>query len=212
MIVKPAPPCLAADSVEQFSDTALGDLWAYGVRGLFVYQGCSLATLQRYLAKNFWVGFVGYSRSPGWSPSAATGAADAASALDHVHGTLGVPKGVTIFDDLEAPLASAGVRGLLEHIDTHAAAIHAAADTAADYVGEGCGLTSAEWQSRPNVHAYWKSGSRVVDRFGAIVEPQRGWSVVQGRPFNLAVGAAVDLDFVCEDYFGASILVVSAGP
>lgn len=209
LIVRPAPLCLAVDSVEEFSDSALDALWAWGARGIFAYQGLRASAFARYLAKRFFVGFVGYSRSPGWVPSAATGAQDAKSVLDHVHGVLQVPAGVTIFDDVEEPSAAAGHEALIEHVDGHAAPVAAAHDVAGDYVGDSCGLTSEEWQARPNVHRYWQSCALIRDRFGKAVEPARGWCVVQGRPPNYRIGAAqVDVDFVKQDYCGASPTVV----
>lgn len=210
--IRDVPPCLAVDSDMVFSDTGLDAIWAYGGRLIITYAEILTAqVLARYTAKHFAVSVITYSRKPGWTPNAATGAADAKRALDVVH-SLGVPSGLTIWDDCEGPAPTAPVHDFMAHVDAHAAAVAAAGDVAGDYLGYGCPLTSTEWYARPNVHAYWKSGGLVTDRMGNAVDTRRGYQLVQLLPFNqnLGAGAIVDLDGCGGDYLGSRVKAIYA--
>lgn len=205
LIVRPAPPCLAVDTVEPISQAEVAALKAYGVKAVFRYlQNLSAGELAMLTRAGLGVGLVGESRGPGWVPSATTGAQDAASHLALAK-ALGVPAGMVIFDDVEGPSTAAGEGPLLAHVDTYGAALKSGEKIAGVYVGDSCGLTSEEWQARPDVHRYWASCSRILDRFGKAVWPSRGWSVFQMRPPNYRIGGReYDLDALTQDYFGSS--------
>lgn len=185
---------------------------AAGAAAVFRYaENLTVAELTLWTDSGVGVGIVGESRAPGWEPSSATGEADAKRYLDIVHGTLQVPKGMGIWDDIEEPSTAAGVGGLVEHIDGCGLLLAQAGDVAGDYVGDSCGLTSEEWQARPSIHAYWASCSRILDRFGKAVVPARGWCIIQGRPPNMRISPdapEVDADFLTEDFFGGHAMLV----
>jgi Domain of unknown function (DUF1906) len=134
--------------------------------------------------------------------SAATGAADAQAILTHLRG-IGVPLGgeLTIGVDLEDP-AGATVADVLAYEAGFAGEIVAVGCTSGAYIGSGLMMTSAQLYSMKATR-YYKSGSRIVDSAGAAAEPQCGWVLVQGLPFNQACGGAnVDYDCAWQDFEG----------
>lgn len=213
-VVARAPFGLAVDSDEVFTDAALEAIWARGARVIITYaEILTAALLARYTggAHPFGVSVITYSRANGWTPSADTGAADAKRALDVVH-SLGVPPGLVLWDDIEGPAQGIQPSALIDHVDSHGAIVAAAADIAGVYIGWGAGLTSEEWQSRPNTHRYWKAGGITRDRAMKAVEPSRGWTCIQGLPFNQKPGggAVVDLDFLVQDQRGDGVTCIYA--
>lgn len=213
-IIVPAAVGPWVDSDEVFTDSALdGLVSALHPEGILTYAevlGAHAGLLDRYLAKVKQVSVLTYSRANGWIPTTVTGEQDAKRALDIVHGQLHVPNGLTLWDDVEGPSQSVSFTAIIEHVDAHAAAISAARDTPGPYIGWGTMLTSAEWQSRPNDHGYYKAGGITRDRFGNAVEPNRGWQFIQGLPFNQqpAPGVVVDLDFAVQDQRGSRAMVI----
>jgi hypothetical protein len=142
-------------------------------------------------------------------PTAQIGASFAARATGLVSGW-GVPQGYTLATDMEGPQPNAH-EGWIALADAAADVVQAAHSISAAYAGFGVGLTSAEWYELKSTR-YYKSGSRVVDRFGLIAEPECGWAMVQGQPFNVRHPSGVVLDLVAlwEDYEGRSITLVVA--
>lgn len=215
LVARPAPAGTPiADSIEVFTDAMLDAMWDHPrtpVRALGAYLEVLAAhpgTLERYAARGYGVLLIGESRAPGWRPSAATGAADAAKHLA-LASRLGIPMGATIIDDFETPATDVPVADRIAHINGYAKPVGAALYLPAPYIGADAGLTSAEWQELPDVHRYGKSCSRIVDAAGNPIEPTRGYSWVQGQPPNLQVGGAqVDLGYLPHDYFGGAMVLV----
>ncbi len=121
---------------------------------------------------------------------------------------LGVPKGATVWLDLEGlkayrsdPLA---LQGKLTH---WARRILAGGWMPGLYVGAPQPLTSGELYSLPFVRYWWGLG-RCVDRFGKLAEPTCGWTMVQqyhGQKLGMMwkdTGVFVDTNGVQCDYHG----------
>ena len=109
---------------------------------------------------------------------------------------LGIPRGVTVWLDLESVPASLGHAELVAKINAWARAVIAAGYEPGLYVGAGCLLNSAELYALAVVR-YWHSGSEVpaVD--------VRGYCMRQLRPLEVLVaGVVVDVDVVEPDYKG----------
>jgi hypothetical protein len=212
LVARRAPVCLAVDTVTAFTQPAIDAVRARGARVAMRYAtgpyAIGPAELALLLQNEMGVALYIASRKEGWDPSVATGDADAAAALAHVR-TLGIPAGVTLIDDFETPNVKALTVDRIGHLDHAAAGIVAGGFEAGAYLGANCGLTSAEWYERPDVTRYVKSGSRVEDFNGAIVEPLRGYCGVQGLPFNEQVGPIqVDWCFLKEDHMGGRLMLV----
>lgn len=136
--------------------------------------------------------------------SSATGAADAQAILNHLR-AIGVPLGgqLSIGVDLEDP-AGATIADVLAYEAGFATAIIATGCTSGAYIGSGLMMTSAQLYSM-RATRYYKSGSRIVDSKGEASEPQCGWVLVQGLPFNQSCGGTnVDFDCAWQDFEGRS--------
>lgn len=210
-VVRPAPACLIADTVEVLGAPQRSGLWQLGTRALGAYLEVLVAhpgLLEAYTGDGYGVLLIGESRAPGWLPSAQTGAEDAGRHLGMAR-SLGIPEGATIVDDCETPAPQVATIDRVAHVDTWAQQIASALYLPAAYIGEGFGLTSAEWQARPNVHRYAKSCSRLLDFMKQVIEPMRGYSWVQGQPPNVvAAGAQVDFGALLADYQGGRMALV----
>lgn len=214
MIIRPAPPgILCLDTVTPCGDADIQAFWNAGFRAAFRYaQNVTAGEFALWLGRGFGFGLVGYSREPGWSPSAETGHEDAAAMLAAAK-RLGIPAGLTLWNDFEGPAKGTAPEAAIAHVDAYAADIAAAQDIAGVYIGSGPILTGAEWYARPNVHRYAKAGSRQRDRFDAAVEPARGYCWTQGLPFNETVQGSrvvIDKGFLAQDYGGDSVTLVYA--
>jgi hypothetical protein len=123
---------------------------------------------------------------------------------------LGLPKGVSVFLDLEGLTAfHADVPTLIAKINSWAAAILAAGFIPGLYVGSPQPLTSDEmW--RLSVQRYWRGQGRIDDRNNALAEPTGGWSVTQFYPSVIAGGVLIDKNMVGQDYHGRVPVMVTA--
>lgn len=107
---------------------------------------------------------------------------------------LGIPKGVTVFLDVEGTGLDAATLG--PKINAWAADMRAAGYDPGLYVGAGCPFTDAELYAL-GVDKYWHSVSRVVD------PALRGCCVRQLRPNDVKpTGLDVDVNVCEEDYMG----------
>jgi hypothetical protein len=134
--------------------------------------------------------------------SAVTGHADGEAASDEAD-AIGCAPLVHVPIDLELPLAGSDCAS---HVDAFARALRGRGRNAALYVGVPQPLTSAELFARvPD--RYIKGGGRIEDRFGALAEPECGWSALQLEPLERVTlaGVAVDVAVSKLDYRGRAL-------
>lgn len=155
------------------------------------------------------VWFILEGLSESTMPTAQVGASLASHAVGLISGW-GVPQGYTLATDMEGPQPNAH-DGWIAMADAAADVVQRVHSLSMAYAGFGVGLTSAEWYQLKCTR-YYKSGSQVRDRFGQLAEPECGWAVVQGQPFNVThpSGVKIDYDALWEDYRGRSITLVVA--
>lgn len=108
---------------------------------------------------------------------------------------LGIPKGVTVWLDVEG--SNLDAPSIILKINAWAATINAAGYEAGLYIGAGCPLTDAQLYALPLIKRYWHSVSRVPD------PKVRGCCVRQIRPNDVhPTGIDVDVDITEPDYLG----------
>lgn len=139
---------------------------------------------------------VGYSRRPGWAPSAALGASDGAQAVAHAQ-VAGLMPGMTLFCDLEGPASGTTSGDCIAYINAWAAPVVAAGFVAGVYVGYAIPMTPSQLYHDLQVTAYWASCSR----------PQavavRGYMMTQDPHANqIVAGIQVDIDTITADANG----------
>lgn len=112
--------------------------------------------------------------------------------------SLGMPAGVSIAIDFEAPMAGGDVAA---HVDAMAVEIRGGSYGAALYVGVPQPLTSASLFSLLPL-PYWKGAGRIVDAAGELAEPGCGWAILQLEPLQRAelAGRHVDVNVTQADY------------
>lgn len=189
------------DTVERITPAIAAALVAAGKRWVLRYA-LSLTTVEVATITGAGLGLVLLSYGRKSDFSAATGAADAQAILEHLR-SIGVPLGgqLSIGVDLEDP-AGATVADVLAYEAGFATAIIATGCTSGAYIGSGLMMTSAQLYSMKATR-YYKSGSRIVDSKGEAAEPQCGWVLVQGLPFNQPCGgASVDFNCAWHDFEG----------
>lgn len=187
--VRAVPLQLGADTISTLNTDAARALWAYGCRFLMRYiEETSAEEIASLLGYGFALGFCTLAED--FNGQAAVGKLQA----------LGVPPGVDIFLDVEG--VELDPAELIAKIAAWSAPVRMAGYGPAMYVGAGALLTSSELSMLP-VYRYWRGCSRLVDRFGAVVEPTRGFCIIQGRPDDTRIGGTtVDVDFMQTDYLG----------
>ncbi len=115
---------------------------------------------------------------------------------------LGIPKGVTVFLDIEGQNLDPTV--LINKINAWAFSIRQAGYDPGMYVGAGCPLNDAQLYAL-DVDRYWHSVSRVPD------PKVRGCCVRQIRPNDVKpTGLDIDVDIVEPDYEGGLPTFASA--
>src|ERR1700728_1845628 len=104
MIIKPASTFVRAigiDTVAAITSPQATSLAKHGIAFVVRYLGgISVAEVGTILSAGLALMTVGYSRAPGWTPSAALGSSDGTAAVAHMAG-LGLPEGLTVWCDLE---------------------------------------------------------------------------------------------------------------
>jgi hypothetical protein len=148
---------------------------------------------------------VSYSRMPRWIPSLLTATSDVSNALYQAK-ELGIPQGATLIDDLESPGGT--YSDIITYGETEAEGILSGGYDPGVYAGYRTLLTSAELYALP-FRKYQHSCSRLVDRFGAAVDPSCGWCSFQLYPPNMTLaGLQVDMSFCQNDYEGRAMVLV----
>lgn len=210
LLARPIPPGTAGvDTVMQITPAIAAGLRAMG-KGWVARYGLSVTAAEIAAITGIGLGvvFVSYGRKSDFND--ATGRADAQAIIDHLK-SIGVPLGamLTIMVDLEDP-AGATIADVLTYERGFAAVVVATGCTSGAYIGSGLGMTSAELYSMAATR-YWKSGSRVTDFHGNVSEPECGWALVQGLPFDVKLaGGEFDTDCAWQDFKGRSVFALYA--
>jgi hypothetical protein len=208
LVARPIPPGSAGvDTVAAVTPTIAG-AWRAAGKTFAIRYGTSVTAVEVSCLTALGLGmvFISYGRKSDFS--AATGAADAQAVLAHLK-SIGVPLGnmLTIFVDLEDP-AGATIADVLANEKAFAADVVATGCTSGAYIGSGLGMTSAEIYSM-SATRYYKSGSRILDLAGNAAEPNCGYALVQGLPFDQSCGGTeVDFDAAFEDFQGRSVFAL----
>jgi hypothetical protein len=195
---KPGDLCV---DVDESLDAAHCQLMvAGGVKGVWRYlsdvKAVEAATIT---TSGLILYFVNHSRSPGWIPSAADGAADAKTDIANLQ-RLGIPAGVHMFFDLEG-VGGGSPTNLIAHLDAYASAIKTAGYIPAVYVGAQSLLTSAQLYDL-GFTLYWHGASHVEDITGAEAGPKCGWSIYQGSIVDIPMfGVTIDWNFIGGDFY-----------
>ncbi len=117
--------------------------------------------------------------------------------------TLGIPRGATVFLDMEGMAAfKADPAQLIAKVNAWADAIAAAGFVPGLYVGVPQPLSSDELYAL-RVSRYWRGQGSVRDRRNALAEPTGcGWCMTQMFPSVQRGGVLVDCNIIGQDYKG----------
>lgn len=143
---------------------------------------------------------VNYSRSEGWSPSAALGHADAATSLKQLDALCLPVVGLVDWCDLEGCGDDPTT-----YLDAWSEDVTATQRIGGLYVGAGGLLTGVQLYQLPHFSRYWHSLSR------GIPEPSCGYVLGQLYPTVIAGGLELDFDFAQKDFLGRAASWVVAG-
>lgn len=152
---------------------------------------------------------VQHVRLAGWLPTGPLGANDGGAAVRHAV-TCGIPRGATLWADVEGTAASARASDVAAYVDAWATAVRAGGYDPGAYIGAGLPQdldASALWHLA--VDRYWRSQSQVPN----VVN--RGYQLLQlypqckvGDVFPAAAaevrGIMVDVDIAQQDYRGST--------
>lgn len=139
--------------------------------------------------------------------NAINGATPGASTVSQLT-ALGIPPGVTVFLDIEGASTLIDPAGLIDKINAWCDVVSSNGFIPGVYVGSPQPFTSAELYGL-KVQRYWRAPSRVVDRNGALAEPQCGWCLFQAWPSVSWADVWSDVDFAYQDYRGRVPIVAS---
>ncbi len=201
---------LACDCYEPVSASQAKNLYKDDFRAIGRYcQDVTQAELQWLTGEGLGVFFILEGLAEATRPTASLGASIASQGVARIR-SFGTPTGVTVCGDLEGEGKLPA--DWIDFGNAEAAAIKSLGDLPCGYYGEGLGLTSSE-VSNMAWPRYWKSGSRVSDRFGYIAEPSRGWCMIQGVPFDIARpdGLKIDVDIIWQDFRTNTITLMVEG-
>jgi len=210
LVARPIPPGSAGVDTVAVATPTIAAAWRAAGKTFAIRYGTSVTSAEVLALTSVGLGvvFISYGRKSGFT--AASGAADAQAILDHLK-SIGVPRGgmLTILVDLEDP-AGAIIADITTYEHAFAATIVATGCTSGAYIGAGLTMTSAELYALAATR-YYKSGSRIVDAQGNAAEPQCGYCLVQGLPFDQQCGGTeVDFDAAFEDFEGRSCFAIWA--
>jgi Domain of unknown function (DUF1906) len=187
VIVQPAfVGARGTDSVTLLSADAAENLRASSIDFVLQYLGSATAQgVQGILASGL-----------AFMPVTYANRFDGAATVEALH-ALGLPQGTTVWLDVEevkddAPTTKAKINGWARDV-------LAAGFQPGLYVGADVGLTSLELYSLAVVR-YWRSMSRILDRFGALAEPACGFCMEQCYDTVTWGGIRADIDFVRKDW------------
>jgi hypothetical protein len=196
-VLKSPPGAKGVDTVAKISAATAAKLRAAGYSFVVRYLGALDAReASVIIGQGLALLAVGYSRRPGWIPSAPEGKADGMLKIEQAEAA-GLLPGMTLFCDLEGPGGPNVHDACIDYVNEWARPIQEAGFVAGLYVGFGVPLTSDELYHELAVTAYWHSCSVVP----AVAH--RGYQMVQLAPPNRTVcQTKVDIDFIQADAKG----------
>jgi Domain of unknown function (DUF1906) len=203
MIIKPAPfPALGFDCVTTLDTARATALKAAGMAFCLRYLG-SITPAE--LTVIFDAGLVympvTFSRAPGWVPTTAMGTSDGTLDVQHLH-TLAIPKGATVWVDLEGAAGSA--TAVAGWVNARAAVLRTAGYDVGLYVGAGDVLNGQQLFELATIDRYWKSLSDVP------TPAKCGFAMIQLWKTVTVAGTEVDVDCIQYDYQDRLPMVVAA--
>ena len=197
MIVAPIPVgARLADTIAVITAAEAKALKTAGIDGMIRYwESLASAEVTDILAAGMGLCVVGYSRQPGWVPSATLGAVDAQAEIMRCRALFGASlQDMILWCDLEGCAGPAPVTAA--YLDAFGAEVTAAGALAGVYVGATPGgLDGPGLYAVPTISRYWRSQSFVP-------EPTCGYCLTQLYPTTSRGGVSVDLDFAGSDYHG----------
>lgn len=202
LVVQPATPgARGVDTVARITHAQALALYAAGYRFAVKYLGhvTPAEVIDLTSAKMAVLFVAGYSRRPGWIPTAEMGANDGTLAITHAKELGGI--GTSIYVDFEGPGDPAGIShervDCLLYGNAAAHAIKQGGSPPGVYIGWGMPFTAAELYWSFAFTGYWKSLSQVPD------VAVRGYQMIQHNPANqLVCGVIVDIDTIQADHKG----------
>lgn len=136
----------------------------------------------------------------GWIPSGDRGTQYGEAAVANAK-TAGLPKGVTVWLDLEGVHHSVNRTDVIAYCNHWFDVVADAGYESGVYVGASCGLDGGDLYWQLKTRHYWRSGSKVPDL------PHRGYQLVQritSEP-DIVSGIEIDRDVTYVDEFGESV-------
>lgn len=205
MVVQPAPfPALGYDCITVMDATRASALKAAGMAFAIRYLGSvTAAELAIILDAGLLFMPVTFSREPGWVPTPGMGTQDGQVDVQHLQ-ALGLPKGCTVWIDLEGVASTVSAADVATWINDRAAVIQAAGYDAGLYVGAGDGLDGGQLYALANINRYWRSLSDVP-------QPSCGWALMQLYKTVTLAGTEVDIDCVQFDFQDRLVSMVAHG-
>jgi hypothetical protein len=185
------------DTIARITHEQAKALYAFGYTFAVRYLGhVTLAEVTDITQAGLGVLFIaGYSRAPGWVPTASMGALNGAQAIIDARkiGCIGA----SIYLDFEGPNSKSSKADCLLYANAAAHAIQQGGSPAGLYVGWGIPLDSVELYWALSFTGYWKSMSNVPD------VGNRGYQMIQHSPANQVIcGVTVDVDTIQTDHKG----------
>jgi hypothetical protein len=212
--VRIVTPRIGARCFDHFGGITLAQaqaLAADGFEGCFGYVATmTAASLQVILDAGMWWGALLEGLADTTEPTRELGQRMASTASAKLRDLM-VPRGMTVFADLENDKAAFPAADWYAFAAGAGLTTIGSGDIAGIYIAEGTGLTRDELSKLPATR-YFRGAARVVDRNGVPVdEPTRGWCVLQG-PIDQPhpSGVQIDYDVAWPDRLGSSVAVVSA--
>jgi hypothetical protein len=196
MIIRPATDgSKGVDTTLKFTPQRAAAIKFGGYSFIMRYiEALTVAERDAILGAGLGLGAVGFSRRPGWMPSADLGLQDAQHHIEHAT-SAGLMRGMTLYCDMEGPSASASAGDCIGFVNAWARAVIAAGYLAGLYVGYGLPLTADQLYRSLLVTQYWSDGG---NRKVAV----RGCSMHQHAPSVYISGLLVDTNQVTTDALG----------
>lgn len=139
---------------------------------------------------------VQHCESGSWIAGASKGTTYGANAAVNAQ-NIGLPKGVTIWLDLEEVSSSCSSSDIIAYCNNWYDQVYSYGYEPGIYVGANCGLTGTQLYSNLKFQHYWKSMSTVPSI------PTRGYQMVQSATTTVG-GISIDPDTITTDSLGGT--------
>lgn len=146
------------------------------------------------------VGVVQHCANPGWHPTASLGAAYGSTAALETVGA-GMPRGATVFCDLEGVAPHTPANDVLAYLESWHAKVREAGYHPGLYIGDSCGLSGAQFFHDTPFDCFWAAYNINRDQIPTV----RGVAMRQliAKPGDRFVGCPdIDVDVLHADALG----------